>query len=267
MRRVLPWIVVLLAASWVVPACAQRESSPTVLLKTAETDRSSGTPAAELERRGDEARALKNLVGAANYYREAIEKTRFRPQKAALFNKLGITALLLQRYPEAQKLFEHAVGMDKKLAEAYNNLGASLYLQKKYGKAIGQYHRALKLSDESSFHSNLGAAYFMERKFGPATDEYRRAFELDPGIFDRTSQTGIAAQLSSPENRAEYSFMLARMFAASGDVERSLHYLRRAMEDGYTGIKSVYKDEGFAALRRDPRFEALMKNPPVAIPE
>ena len=73
--------------------------------------------------------------------------------------------------------------------------------------------------------------------------------------------------MSSPENRAEYSFMLARMFAASGDVERSLHYLRRAMEDGYTGIKSVYKDEGFAALRRDPRFEALMKNPPVAIPE
>jgi len=40
--------------------------------------------------------------------------------------------------------------------------------------------------------------------------------------------------------------------------ERSLHYLRKAMEDGYKDIKNVYRDEEFSDLRKDPRFAELM---------
>ncbi len=49
--------------------------------------------------------------------------------------------------------------------------------------------------------------------------------------------------------------------------ERSLHYLRKAMEDGYKDIKNVYKDAEFSDLRKDPRFAELMAARPVPIPE
>ena len=35
-------------------------------------------------------------------------------------------------------------------------------------------------------------------------------------------------------------------------TDRSLQYLRRAMEEGYKGIEDVYKDSEFAGLRKDP---------------
>lgn len=267
-RALLLFAAVLASHSFALPRHADADfPPPSVLLKTAETDHSANANVAELERRGDEARALKNYLGAAAYYRQALESTRFKPLKATLANKLGIAALQLQRYSDAQKMFELAIKNDGKLPEARNNLGAAFYLEKRYGKAVSQYLKALRMQDDASFHNNLATAYFMRKQYNLASLEYRRAFELDPGIFERNSKTGISAQLATPENRAEYSFMLAKLFAQTGNLDRSLEYLRKAMEDGYSEIKTVYKDDAFAALRSDPRFAALMKNPPLAIPQ
>jgi hypothetical protein len=43
-----------------------------------------------------------------------------------------------------------------------------------------------------------------------------------------------------------------------GFSDQSLEYLRKAMEAGYKDLKSVYKDEEFAQLRKNPRFTELM---------
>jgi tetratricopeptide (TPR) repeat protein len=271
MRRAV-LVIAALASVPLVPALALSPPGAVAphsarLLMAAETDSSPGASAAELERRGDEARALKNYLGADAYYRQALEKTFFRPQKAVLLNKLGIAALHLQRLDNARKLFEQALKNDGRLAEARNNLGAAYYLQKRYGKAVAQYQMALRLEDNASFHNNLATAYFMRQQYNLALLEYRRACELDPDIFERNAKTGVAAQMTTPERRAEYSFLLAKLFAQMGNLDRSLEYLRKAMEDGYPEIKSVYKDEAFAALRADPRFAALMQNPPPAVPE
>ena len=75
------------------------------------------------------------------------------------------------------------------------------------------------------------------------------------------------AQASSPGDRAEYFYLLARMYAKSGSTDRSLSYLRRALEDGYKDINKVFRDEEFAAVRNDPRFAALMNHKPMAITE
>jgi hypothetical protein len=75
------------------------------------------------------------------------------------------------------------------------------------------------------------------------------------------------AQLPSPEDRAHYDYVLAKLYAKMGENDRSLHYLKKAMEDGYKDIRDVYKDNEFAALRKDPRFAELMASKPTAIPE
>jgi hypothetical protein len=57
------------------------------------------------------------------------------------------------------------------------------------------------------------------------------------------------------------------MFARNGVSDRSLHYLKKAMEEGYKDIKNVYKDDEFSTLRKDPRFAELMAAKTTAIPD
>lgn len=112
----------------------------------------------------------------------------------------------------------------------------------------------------------MGTAYFAQKKFELAIAEYTRALQIDPTILDRTSSQGVIAQTSSVSDRAHYHYMLAKAFAHMGMADRSLLYLRMAMEEGYKGIDDVYKDSEFAGLRKDPRFLELMKTRPAAIP-
>jgi len=221
----------------------------------------SGTPQ-ELEKQGDQLRAQKRYLDSIDYYDAALAKQ----PTALLFNKKGIALLFLTRNKEAQKNFQQALKLDKNSAEALNNLGFVEQMQKKYNQAIKYYEKALIARPNSAtFHYNLGAAYFAKHDFNKATQEYQAAYQLDADIFQRVSKMGIMAQSSSPEDRAAFSFMVAKMYAQAGDFEHSLEYLRKAMEEGYKGIDKVYTDSEFASLRTDPRFADLMAQKPPSL--
>jgi tetratricopeptide (TPR) repeat protein len=221
--------------------------------------------AADLEQQGDKLRSEKLYLDALDYYHAALGK---KPNDAHLLNKIGITHLMMQRYKEARKSFEHAIKADHEYADAYNNLGVVLYENKKYGAAIKQYEKAIaRDSNSASFFSNMGAAYFSKRDFEPAVAAYQHALELDPEVFMRTSRAGVQAQLPSPEDRARYDYTVAKLYAKMGYSEQSLEYLRKAMEAGYKDLKNVYKDEEFAELRKNPRFTELMASKTPAIPD
>jgi len=224
-----------------------------------------GASPEELEKRGDELRTDKNYLDAVDFYRAVLKSG---PASASLLNKIGICQLMMQRYKEAKKSFERAIRVDRKYADAYNNLGVIYYQAHAYSAAIKHYEKAISLkSDAASYYSNMGASYFGKKEFDKAIESYAKAMELDPEIFERTSRAGVLAQLSSPEDRAHYDYVLAKLYARTGSSERSLHYLKKAMEDGYKDIKNVYKDEEFSTLRKDPRFAELMAAKTLAIPD
>jgi len=262
-------LLCLLIALSIRPLPAQNRSTDQVQvspppLRRAEPPSPSATLTA-LEQRADTLRAEKSYLDALDYYRAALAK---EPNNARLSNKIGITELQMGRFPEARKDFERAIKSDRQFADAMNNLGVIYYLQKRYGKAIGKYEDAIKLRpDSASFYSNLGAAQFSKKEYEKASLAYNQALQLDPDIFERTSHNGVLAQMSSPGDRAHFYYVLAKLYAKSGITDRSLQYLRRAMEEGYKGIEDVYKDAEFAGLRKDPRFTELMAARPVAIPE
>jgi len=233
-------------------------------LRTIEPPSRSAT-AADLEKRADELRAEKLYLDALDYYRAALAKTQ---EPAGLLNKVGITELMMQRYSNARKSFEHSIKADRKFADAYNNLGVVYYEQKKYGPAIKHYHQAIAIDDNSaSFYSNLGAALFSKKHFEEAVAAYQHAMQIDPDVFERSSRSGVQAQLPSPEDRARYDFTVARLYAKMGLSDRSLEYLRKAREDGYKDFNDVYKDAEFAQLRKDPRFAELVAQKIPALPE
>ena len=257
--------VVPLACLLVIPAHAQ--SSEQVEVGPPPLHRVAPPPAQaspdELERRGDELRTEKNYLDAIDYYQAALRGMR---GNATLINKIGICQLMMQHYKLARKSFEQALRSDRKHADAYNNLGVTYYAVHNYNAAIKQYEKAIALkNDAASFYSNMGTAYFGKREFEQAIRCYENAVELDPEIFDRSSHAGLQAKLPSPEDRAHYDYVLAKLYARTGETDRSLHYLKKDMEEGYAGIKAVYKDNEFSTLRKDPRFTELMAAKTLAI--
>jgi tetratricopeptide (TPR) repeat protein len=220
---------------------------------------------AELEKRGDELRAVKDYLDAIDYFQAALNKD---PHNAVIANKMGLSHLALQRYAFAGKCFRNATRMDRNYAEAYNNLGAIYYFEKNYGKAIKQYETALKLRpDSATFYGNMGAAYFAKKEPEKAMIAYIRALQLDPEVLSHSSRVGIAGQVTPQEERAFYDYIVAKAYAKLGLLDLSLQHLRKAMEEQYKDINKVYKDAEFAELRKDPRFTDLMTNKPPVVPD
>src|SRR5215472_331302 len=95
--------------------------------------------AAELEKAGDTARYAKDYDKALEYFSAAIRKT---PKNAHLYNKKGLAELKLDQREQARADFEKAIKVDKKFADAQNNLGAVYYIAKDYPKAAKYFKKA-----------------------------------------------------------------------------------------------------------------------------
>jgi tetratricopeptide (TPR) repeat protein len=218
----------------------------------------------ELERLGDALQSDKDYLDGIDYYQAALAKD---PQNAVLINKIGISELELHRYREAKKSFEHSIKIDKNYANAYANLGVVYYQETSYSKSIHYYDKAISLqNDEAVFYNNRAASLFAKKQFDKASTDYAKALDLDPDIFERSGHGGgVQARLPSPDDVAHYDYVLAKLYARNGMADRSLHYLRKALEDGYKNIKNVYTDDEFSSLRKDPRFTELMASKPIAI--
>ncbi len=256
-------ILTATAASWAQVSHSDQVQVIPPLLRTIEPPSPAAT-AADLEKRGDELRMQKLYLDALDYFRAALNK---QPNSAGLLNKIGITELMMQRYSEARKSFERSIRADRRFADAYNNLAVVYYEQKKYGTAVKHYRKAIAIDDTSAaFYSNLGAALFSKKEFRDAVVAYQQAMQLDPDVFEHSSRAGIQAQLPSPEDRARYDYTVAKLYAKMGFSDRSLEYLRKAMEEGYKDFKDVYKDAEFAQLRKDKRFTQLVSEKVPALP-
>jgi len=220
--------------------------------------------ARELEAVADQLQAGKNYLDAIDYYAAALQKD---PANVVLLNKLGMSQLLLRRYKEARRNFERAIKLDKNYANAYANLGVVYYQTGNNTKSIHYYDKAILIDDSQAvYYNNRAASLFAKKQFERATADYNRALELDPEILERASRAaGVQAKLPSPADIARYDYVIAKLFAQKGSAERSLHYLKKAMEEGYPHIKDVYKDREFSELRKDPRFAELMAAKTVVI--
>jgi tetratricopeptide (TPR) repeat protein len=224
--------------------------------------------AIDLEARADELHVQKLYFDAIDYYRAALGKAKDPGSKAKILNKVCRTQLVMTRWHDGQKSCQQAIKADRKMPDPYNNLGVAYYEEKKYGPAIKEYRKAIDLDDSSaSFYSNLGAALFAKKSFDESAKAYQRALELDPDVFERSSRQGVQAQVPKPEDRARYDYTVAKLYAKMGFSDRSLEYLRKAMEEGYKDFKNVYKDEEFATVRKDKRFTELMAMKNQALPE
>ena len=247
--------LVMMAAPLQAQNSEQVEVGPPPIHRVAPPAASSS--ARELEAVADQLQSDKNYLDAIDYYEAALNKD---PKNVVLLNKVGMSQLLLRRYKVACKNFERAIKLNKNYANAYANLAVVYYQEGSYAKSIRYYDKAIQIDDmQAVFFNNRAASLFAKKQFEKATADYNKALQLDPDILDRaTRAAGVQAKLPSPGDIAHYDYVIAKLFARNGSTDRSLHYLKKAMEEGYSHINDVYKDSEFSELRKDPRFAELM---------
>ena len=215
---------------------------------------------AELEAAADVARAQKDYPKAIELFHVALQKDR---KNAMLYNKLGMTELKNNDLTSARSDFERAAKYNKRFGDALNNIGAVYFLQRNFDRAAKYFKKAVALEEtRATFHVNLGAAWFGQKKIERAIAEYSRAVELDPDALIRSQTAGVAAQIASPEERAKYNYMLAKVYAKRGDVGRCLQCLKMAKSEGYHDMANVYKDEEFSRMWQDSRLHQMVPPPP-----
>ena len=69
---------------------------------------------------------------------------------------------------------------------------------------------------------------------------------------------GILLQERTVEERAKYHYYLARTYAKAGDVEHTLMYVRKSLEEGFKERDKFTKDPEFAKLRDNPEFKQIL---------
>lgn len=209
------------------------------------------------ETKAEIARAQGNYGAALDWYRAALGGDR---NNQALYNGLGIVQLKLGQTEEARWSFEHALKLDPQNANSLNNLGAVYCLERKYKPAARYLKKALALDEPvAATHVNLAEAWMGQHKMDRAMVEYARALELDPDVLDSATNEGMIAQISTPEQRALISYLIARAYARRGNVEQALIYLQRAKDLHYAKLGNVYTEPEFTGLWKDPRLTAIVK--------
>src|SRR5580700_11353212 len=227
-------------------------SSATGFRPVADVRQPAATPAdapknVTVEMRGD-------IFMARKMYREALETYKTGPtDSAVLANKTGIAYHQMLDLENARKCYERAVKLRPEYAEAINNLGTVYYARKSYRRSITQYKKALRLTpDSASILSNLGTSYFARKNYELAFTTYQEALKLDPEVFEHRSTMGILLQERTVDERAKFHYYLARTYAKAGDVEHTLIYVRKALEEGFKEPEKFNKDPEFQLVRDNP---------------
>lgn len=212
-----------------------------------------------LETQADILRARRFPEDALDYYNYALARGG---NPAHLLNKVGLTQLEMRNNMLARACFQRAVKLNKKDAEAWNNLGAVEFLEGASSTAIADYKKAAKLDKhEGVFHANLATAYFEKKDYESARHEIALALKLDPEVFERRgADAGISAHVLSSQDRARFSYEMAKMYARAGMEESMLHSLAMASEAGMDVQREMRNDPILAKLVADPRIIVLVHN-------
>lgn len=214
--------------------------------------------AAQLEMAADVLRARRFPEDALDYYGYAI--ARGGPV-SDLLNKMGIIRLELRQVALAHELFQQTVRGKKNNAAAWNNLGVTEYMEKRYKNAIADYRRAAKYDKHSAaFRSNLGMAYFENGDVESARKEFAAALAIDPHAFEHGEAGGLTAQVVGTQNYAQLAFEMAKIYARHHDDAATLLWLAKATEAGYDTRREMMQDVAFRPYEKDPRVLMMLKN-------
>jgi tetratricopeptide (TPR) repeat protein len=213
--------------------------------------------AAMLELEGDVLRARRFPADALEYFRYAYSRGG---NPVILMNKMGVTELELGNVTMAQLYFQRSLKRRRKDSQAWNNLGAVEFMQRRYGDAIHDYKQAVKYGKtEAVYHSNLALAYIESKEYDSGRNQLATALRLDPEIFARHNTMGSSLHILATGDRAGFCFEMAKAYAQLGNEPEMLHSLETASEAGLDIQASMANDKDLSRYVKDPRVVEIVR--------
>ncbi len=210
-----------------------------------------------------------------------VTKDYFRADQWALFeNKRRAYELYYQaRFDTTEtqariELMNKAIGHCNYDAFLFNYRFVQLRKSNQDRAALSDIKKAIELDpDEASWHSNLGNIYYSQLNYASAISAYQKAIEIEPDYHDAWYSLGnayasqqkydlsIAAYHKAIVIKPDYCdalYNLACIYALLNQKEEALHWLKDALEKGWSSLQYVQEDNDWVSLRDDADFKALL---------
>jgi DNA-binding winged helix-turn-helix (wHTH) protein/TolB-like protein len=197
------------------------------------------------------------------------------PNYATAHHWYGLHLAFEGRFDESLQELSKAQQLDPLSLAINSNVGRVLYFNHQYDSAIAQLKATVDLDpDFWGAHYKLAEAYEGAGRYEDAVTEYEKAFELsgDKSLADTISH-GYASSgyrgamqawmklLQEKAGRGEpNAFGLAELHASLGDKDLALNYLGQAVKERNSWVVMINCHPKFDGLRRDPRFQDLVRS-------
>jgi len=214
---------------------------------------------------------------AAEQFEKAIQLS---PQNYSGYSNLGAIYLLLGRYQDAVQALKQSTAL-RPAADSYGNLGVVYFYMRQYSNSADSVQQALKIDPNDFLNwGNLGDALFqISARRSEAMSAYQKAIELAEARLEVNPQEAstlafaadyyamlgrepqarerISRALKTAPEDADVLFRAAILYNHSGNTEKTLDFLARSIEAGYS--RTVVRDTpDFDHLKGDPHFRALI---------
>ncbi len=185
---------------------------------------------------------------------------QLNPNSGFISNYIGVTYLKLNYYEMAAEEFLRSIALNPNYPSSVNNLGSAYFASGNYKKAEKYFKKAIKLKkDEASFYMNLGTLYFEMKKPEKAMKEWRTSLTLDPEILSRENAINVSISGESISMQERHYFT-ARIYAAAGNVPKTIESLENALLSGFSDIDAIRENPDFDAIRGDELFIKFMED-------
>jgi serine/threonine protein kinase/tetratricopeptide (TPR) repeat protein len=220
-----------------------------------------------------------NLEGAESASRRALE---LDPELAEAHASRGFALSLRRQYDEAREEFQTALRLDPKLYEAYYLYARACMQEGRLEDAVRNFADAHRVRPED--YQALQLMSMPLRALGrtaEAEDALRRSLEVVLSHLELNPDDaralylggGALMQLGKPEQALEWArralaidpedsgvlYNVGCVFALGGMIAEALDCLDRAIANGFGHREWLENDSDLAALRLEPRFQALMQ--------
>ena len=213
-----------------------------------------------------------NIEKAIYHSQEAI---RLDPQLAEAHNSLGIAYIQAGNLVDAIKHFREAIELKPDFEMAENNLRRALAIQKELETEISRFQKMLKDNPENvELQFQLGNLYFRRGELHQAKQQYEKALQLNPKFVpalnnlalvtaaDKEYDSALAAffeVLNYNPDDAETHYNIACMYSRLNKADKSIEWLKKAIDKGYSNWKSIKTDEDLDNVRGLDAYQELIK--------
>lgn len=242
--------VVIFVSCLILSSCAVKESAPP---QTGVEGKDFGY----YFRQGIDLLNHSDYAGAAEQFGKAIA---LNPKSARSYNLRGVAFFQLKNYRDAEEHFQKAVTLDPSYVEANNNLGSLYFSKRQYEKAQEMFLKTLSLSPDSvSALYSLGTLLLVQGKSEEGMSYLSRGIALDPEFLESHKAVVLQVSSSGPETPVIY-FTYAKAFAARGDIDRTVEFLKKAETAGFRDWERIMTEKEFEAVRENPKIKEFIRS-------